>query len=159
MRAGRTWPLAAALLVVLAIAAPAAAHDSRLGSSWLTEDHPGWYWPSTSSQTGNFEMVGSIERTKPLSTYRNSDLAFWGRLAYAGHYEGFQIIDAANPRKPKQLVDYACPGSQHDVSVWGGLLFVSVETPRTSPACDSTAQPAGTPGFEGIRIFDVSNPR
>ena len=66
---------------------------------------------------------------------------------------------SANPRKPKQLVDFACPGSQHDVSVWGGLLFVSVETPRTSPACDSTAQPSGTPGFEGIRIFDVSNPR
>jgi hypothetical protein len=159
MRAGRSWPLAAALVVVFAFAAPAAAHDYGMGSSWLTEDHPGWYWPSTSSQTDNFEMVGSVERTVASSTYRNSDLAFWGRLAYAGHYEGFQIIDAGNPRKPKQLVDFACPGSQHDVSVWGGLLFVSVETPRTSPACDSTAQPSGTPGFEGIRIFDVSNPR
>jgi hypothetical protein len=39
--------------------------------------------------------------------------------------------------------------------VWDDLLFVSVETPRTSPACDSTTQ---SPGFEGIRIFDVSNP-
>jgi hypothetical protein len=160
MRAGRTGPLAAALIVVFALAAPAAAHDSNLGSSWLTENHPGWYWPSTSGQTSNFEMVGSIERTKPLSTYRNSDLAFWGRLAYAGHYEGFQIIDVGNPRKPEQLVDYACPGSQHDVSVWQNLLFVSVETPRTSPACDSTTKPSSDPaGFEGMRIFDVSNPR
>ncbi len=160
MRAGRTWPLAAAAFVVLALAAPAAAHENGLGSSWLTEDHPGWYWPSTSSQSDNFEMVGSVERTVASSTYRNSDLAFWGRLAYAGHYEGFQIVDVGNPSKPKQLVDVKdCPGSQHDVSVWGGLLFVSVETPRTSPDCDSTAQPAGTPGFEGIRIFDVSNPR
>ncbi len=159
MRAGRTWPLAAAVLVVLACAAPAVAHENGLGSSWLTEDHPGWYWPSTSSQTSNFEMVGSIERTKPLSTYRNSDLAFWGRLAYAGHYDGFQIIDVANPRRPQQLADHACPGSQHDVSVWQNLLFVSVEAPRSSPACDSVAQPPGTPGFEGIRIFDVSNPR
>jgi hypothetical protein len=156
MRAGRTWPLAAAVFVVLALAAPAAAHENQLGSSWLTEDHPGWYWPSTSSQTRNFEMVGSVERTRADSTYRNSDLAFWGKLAYAGHYDGFQIIDAGNPRKPKQVVDFACPGSQHDVSVWGGLLFVSVETPRSSPACDSTTQ---SPGFEGIRIFDVSNPR
>jgi hypothetical protein len=41
MRAGRTWPLAAAAFVVLALAAPAAAHENRLGSSWLTEDHPG----------------------------------------------------------------------------------------------------------------------
>jgi hypothetical protein len=156
MRAGRTWPLAAALMIVFAFAAPAAAHDNNLGSSWLTEDHPGWYWPSTSSQTSNFEMIGSVERTKPLSTYRNSDLAFWGRLAYAGHYDGFQIIDVDNPRKPEVLSDFACPGSQHDVSVWQNLLFVSVETPRSSPACDSVTQ---SPGFEGIRIFDVSNPR
>ena len=156
MRAGRTWPLAAAVFVVLALAAPAAAHENQLGSSWLTEDHLGWYWPSTSSQTDNFEMVGSVERTRYDSTYRNSDLAFWGDKAYAGHYDGFQIIDAGNPRKPERLVDFKCPGSQHDVSVWGGLLFVSVETPRSSPACDSTTQ---SPGFEGIRIFDVSNPR
>jgi LVIVD repeat-containing protein len=156
MRAGRTWSLAAAVLVVLTLAAPAAAHENQLGSSWLTEDHPGWYWPSTSSQTSNFEMVGSVERTRYDSAYRNSDLAFWGDKAFAGHYDGFQIIDASNPRKPERLVDFACPGSQHDVSVWGGLLFVSVETPRSSPACDSTTQ---SPGFEGIRIFDVSNPR
>ena len=158
MRAGRSWPLAAALVVVLAFAAPAAAHENELGSSWLTEaDHPGWYWPSTSGKTSNFQMVGSVHRTRYDPTYRNSDLAFWGRLAYAGHYDGFQIIDTANPREPEQLVDFdECPGSQHDVSVWRNLLFVSVETPRSSPACDSVTQ---SPGFEGIRIFDVSNPR
>jgi hypothetical protein len=129
-----------------------------LGASWLTEsaDHAGWYTPSPESKTDNIDIVGSIERTRPDSTYRNSDLAFWGRLAYAGHYDGFQIIDAMNPRRPRQLVDFRCPGSQHDVSVWQNLLFVSVETPRSSPACDSTPQ---TPGFEGMRIFDVSNPR
>jgi hypothetical protein len=156
MRAGRTWPLAAAVFVVLVLSAPAAAHVNELGSSWLTEDHKGWYWPSTSSKTSNFEMVGSVERTRYDNTYRNSDLAFWGGLAYAGHYDGFQIIDTSDPREPEQVVDFACPGSQHDVSVWGGLLFVSVETPRSSPACDSVTQ---SPGFEGIRIFDVSNPR
>jgi len=159
MRAGRTWSLAAAIIVVFALAAPAAAHENGLGAGWLTEagDHPGWYWPSTSSRTSNFEMVGSVERTVASSTYRNSDLAFWGRLAYAGHYEGFHIVDVGNPRKPKQVVDFdECPGSQHDVSVWQNLLFVSVETPRSSPACDSVTQ---SPGFEGIRIFDVSNPR
>ncbi|MFP5372596.1 MAG: LVIVD repeat-containing protein, partial [Actinomycetes bacterium] len=59
---------------------------------------------------------------------------------------------------PQVLVDVPCPGSQHDVSVWDGFLFVSVEAPRSSPACDSTAQPGGTPGFEGIRIFDVRDP-
>ncbi len=158
MRAGRRWPVGAVVLfVMLGLAAPAAAHDTGLGASWLMgEDHPGWYWPSPASKTANFEMIGSVERTKPDSTYRNSDLAFWGRFAYAGHYEGFQIIDTSNPRAPKQVADFGCPGSQHDVSVWRNLLFVSVETPRSSPACDSVPQ---SPGFEGIRIFDVSNPR
>jgi hypothetical protein len=157
MRAVRSLALAV-FVGVLVLAAPAVAHDENLGASWLTEeDHPGWYWPSTSSQTTNFEMIGSVSRTRASSTYRNSDLAFWGRLAYAGHYDGFQIVDIANPRKPKQITDFACPGSQHDVSVWGGrLLFVSVETPRSGPECTSVTQ---TPGFEGIRIFDVSNPR
>jgi hypothetical protein len=157
MRAGRTWPLAAALFVVLALAAPAAAHDNGLGSSWLTEDHPGWYWPSTSSQTDNFEMVGSVERTRYDSTYRNSDLAFWGKHAFAGHYEGFQIVDVSDPENPRQVVDFDCPGSQHDVSVWRDLLFVSVEAPRTKPECVSEPT-SPSPGFEGIRIFDVSNP-
>jgi hypothetical protein len=148
-----------AVIAVLAFAAPAAAHDEGMGSSWLTAHHPGWYWPSTSSQTRNFEMVGSISRTEASSSYRNSDLAFWGDLAYAGHYDGFQIIDVDNPRRPKQVVDFDCPGSQHDVSVWQNLLFVSVEAPRESPECDSAQQPPGMPGFEGMRIFDVSNPR
>ena len=158
MRAGRTWPLAAAVIVVFALAAPAAAHENNLGAGWLTEavEPPGWYQPSVTSQTANFDMVGSVVRGRAASDYRNSDLAFWGRLAYAGHYDGFQIVDVGNPRKPKVLSDFACPGSQHDVSVWQNLLFVSVESPRSSPACDSTTQ---APGFEGIRIFDVSNPR
>jgi hypothetical protein len=161
MRRARCWSLAVLVGALAATAAPAAAHETGLGAGWLMDDsaahHPGWYWPSVSSQTSNVRMVGSVTRTRADSTYRNSDLAFWGRLAFAGHYDGFQIIDMANPRRPRQLVDYdECPGSQHDVSVWGSLLFVSVETPRSSPACDSVPQ---SPGFEGMRIFDVSNPR
>jgi hypothetical protein len=161
MRRAR-WCTSLLVFALLALAAPAAAHDTGFGSSWWLGggNHPGWYQPSPESQTSNFSIVGSVERTRFDSTYRNSDLAFWGDRIYAGHYDGFQIIDASNPNNPQQLVDFACPGSQHDVSVWRNLLFVSVEAPRTSPACNSTsAGPTPTPGFEGIRIFDVSNPR
>jgi hypothetical protein len=56
------------------------------------------------------------------------------------------------------LSDFACPGSQHDVSVWKGLLFTSVDAPRTRPECDSASSASGVPGFEGIRIFDVHDP-
>lgn len=150
--------LLAGLVAALVMAGPAAGHGDESGAAWLLDggDHPGWYIPSPTSQSPNLQMIGSVARTRPQNTYRNSDLAFWGRLAFAGHYDGFQIVDVSNPRKPRQLVDYACPGSQHDVSVWQNLLFVSVETPRSGPGCDSTPQ---SPGFEGIRIFDVSNPR
>ena len=130
------------VVATLALAAPASAHEVEGGQSgmeWLLgAHHPGWYTPSPESQTKNVKMLGSVSRTRADSTYRNSDLAFWGKNVYAGHYDGFQIVDASDPENPRQLVDFRCPGSQHDVSVWKDLLFVSVETPRTSPACDST---------------------
>jgi hypothetical protein len=152
------WIAAAAVLSAIALAAPAAAHDGAFGDAWwMGENHPGWYGPSPESQSANLKMIGSVSRTRDSSSYRNSDLAFWGNRAYAGHYDGFQIIDTSDPEDPEQIVDFACPGSQHDVSVWQNLLFVSVETPRTSPACDSGTT-SGMPGFEGMRIFDVSNP-
>jgi hypothetical protein len=150
---------AAAAVAAFALAAPAAAHDGAFGDAWwMGENHPGWYGPSPESQSQNLKIIGSVSRTRDSSTYRNSDLAFWGNRAFAGHYDGFQIIDTSDPQNPAPIVDFACPGSQHDVSVWGDLLFVSVETPRTSPACDSTAMAGGMPGFEGMRIFNVANP-
>jgi hypothetical protein len=145
---------------MLALAAPASAHETQTATEWLMGEgahHPGWYTPSPESQTSNVKLIGSVARTRFDSTYRNSDLAFWGKRIYAGHYDGFQIIDASDPENPQRLVDFACPGSQHDVSVWKDLLFVSVETPRTSPECNSTPS-SPNPGFEGIRIFDVSDP-
>jgi hypothetical protein len=153
------WITAAAVVAAFALAAPAAAHDGAFGSAWwMGENHPGWYWESQESQSQNVKMVGSVERTRRDSTYRNSDLAFWGDKVYAGHYDGFQIIDGSSPGNPKVITDFACPGSQHDVSVWKDLLFVSVETPRERPDCDSKAMAGGMPGFEGMRIFDVSEP-
>jgi len=140
------------LLAVASLMMPTAAfaHDPD-------EDHPGWYFPSPEGQSPNMHLLASSERTKPLSTYRNSDLAFWGRVAFAGHYEGFRTIDVSDPENPVVLADVACPGAQHDVSVWQDLLFLSVDAPRSKPECDGVATGA-TPGFEGIRIFDVSDP-
>jgi len=152
------WTAALAAIATCALAAPAVAHDGAFQDAWwMGENHPGWYWESQESQSQNVKMIGSVERTRRDSTYRNSDLAFWGDKVYAGHYDGFQIIDGSDPENPEQITDFACPGSQHDVSVWKDLLFVSVETPRSSPACDSKAMAGGMPGFEGMRIFDVSD--
>jgi LVIVD repeat len=99
--------------------------------------------------------------------HRMSDLAFWGNRAYAGTYTGFKIYDISNPAAPVELVNFPCAGapggaSQGDVSVWSTglrtLLFRSVDTPQNRPDCTRTAQTGGAPGWEGIDIFDVSNP-
>jgi hypothetical protein len=151
-RRGALVALVVMCVAALLVAAPAAAHPDD------DEDHPGWYTPSPESSTKNLKLIASAEKTRPLSTYRNSDLAFWGNLAYAGNYEGFRIIDIAQPESPRVLADVICPGAQHDVSVWRNLLFLSIDAARTGPGCDSTAVPSTATGFEGIRIFDVSDP-
>src|SRR3712207_4542600 len=97
---------------------------------------------------------------EPGSSVAGSDLAFWGRYAYAGNYEGFRIIDIARPASPRVLADVRCFGPQNDVSVWGDLLFLSVDEPLDSPRCGGQPTSADAPdAWEGIRIFDVSNPR
>jgi hypothetical protein len=108
--------------------------------------------------TGDVAKNMSHLANSPKGGTTNSDLAFWGNLVFAGNYNGFRIIDVSRPAKPKVLSDYACPGSQGDVGVYGNasrlLLFVSVDSRRPGPGC--TGQ---TPeGWEGIRIFDVTDP-
>lgn len=139
--------LSSGVLVLAATVLPAGAHDT----------HPGRYIPSPESTSANMHLLAEVPKTTTDPTYRNSDLAFWGRLAYAGNYQGFRIIDMSDPEAPVVLSDYACPGAQHDVSVWDGLLFLSIDAPRSGPGCDSTAMTGGAPGWEGIRIFDVRN--
>jgi LVIVD repeat len=103
-----------------------------------------------------------LGNSKPATDRVNSDLAFWGNLVYAGNYNGFRIIDVSDPRQPRELVDYPCRGPQNDVSVWrsrgGTLLFLSVDNRQIREEC-SADDPTRTTGWEGIRIFDVSNPR
>jgi hypothetical protein len=101
----------------------------------------------------------------------NSDIAFWGGLAYAGNYGGFRILDIRGDQ-PIVLSDFACNGAQSDPTVYDNgerrLLFQSVDSRQSSEDCASTSQStprtgptAGMqdPGFEGIRIFDVTNPQ
>ncbi|HEX2111841.1 MAG TPA: hypothetical protein VHF67_09830, partial [Gaiellaceae bacterium] len=96
-----------------------------------------------------------------------SDMAFWGNLAITGDYAGFRVFDITNPAAPVLRGTATCtaspptvasPAGQGDISVWRNLVFRSVDTAQTSPACATrTAVTTGT-GFEGIDIFDISNP-
>jgi hypothetical protein len=89
-----------------------------------------------------------------------TDLAFTGRYAIAGNYLGFTVYDIKNPRSPRRVAQVECPGSQNDVSVYRDLLVLSVDSLRTNDTCandDATVPLPGT--WEGIRVFDISNPR
>ncbi|WP_083459815.1 LVIVD repeat-containing protein [Jiangella muralis] len=94
----------------------------------------------------------------------NSDLAFQGTYAFAGNYEGFTVYDIRNPRKPQLVSQVLCPGSQNDISVYGDLLFLSTDSRWTDDSCSATNLPsvgdtAGRDYWEGMKIFDISDPR
>ena len=94
----------------------------------------------------------------------NSDLAFSGKYAIQGNYNGFMIWDITNPRRPTLVKSYLCPASQSDVSVYKNLLFVSAEglTGRTDCGTQGVADTVSAGRVRGLRVFDitdVANPR
>ena len=128
--------------------------------------------PFVGPQSVNMPLVGNSDKDGTV----NSDLAFWGDLVFAGNYDGFRILDASDPQNPVVLSDFRCRGPQNDVSVYqaGGrlLLFQSIDSAQTQESCDGTVagNSADNPliseggssyrsfGFEGIRMFDVTDP-
>lgn len=144
------------LLAILASLLLAAGLVGAGATAVAHDDHGGTWEPSPVSNTANLKILGSAPRTSEVPSYRNSDLAFWGKVAYAGNYDGFRVIDISDPENPTVISDVACPGSQHDISVYQGLLFLSIDAPLTAPECGSPR--ATAEGFEGVRIFDVSDP-
>jgi hypothetical protein len=85
----------------------------------------------------------------------NSDLAFWGNLAFHGDYDGFRIVDISDPDNPQLVSRTRCNGDQGDIVVWGNILVRAWTAPKAVPRdCDGTSVPAG---FEGMHIFDISN--
>jgi hypothetical protein len=93
------------------------------------------------------------------SNFSNTDLAFRDDLAFVGNYHGFKIYDISDPANPRLRTSVVCPGGQGDVSVYGDLVFMSVEQTRGRIDCG----PQGTSGavdperFRGVRIFDIAN--
>jgi hypothetical protein len=127
--------------------------------------------PFDGPQFANMALVGNSDKDGTV----NSDLAFWQDYAFAGNYHGFRILDIHDPEHPVVLSDYYCRGPQNDVSVYKLknrlLLFQSIDTPQTKASCDGTVAGSSQDmplsaefpgqrefGFEGIRVFDVTNP-
>jgi hypothetical protein len=156
MRA-RLAATAIVLVSVLAVPAGAGAHGFSASGSVFDEGQglrgPGFPAASTYDATKNMHPMGFSERTGTT----NSDLAFWGDRAYQGNYVGFRILDISSPAQPRQLLDYRdCAGNQGDVIIWDDILVRSWNSSAPAGAtCDG--QPVAQ-GFEGLHVFDVSNP-
>ena len=89
----------------------------------------------------------------------HSDIAFIGKYAIQGNYDGYQVWDISNPRDPKLYDEYVCRGSQSDVSVYKNLIFVSGEATSGRLDCglQGVQDSVSKERFRGIRIFDVTD--
>jgi hypothetical protein len=146
--------MAATLAAVLALPQPVAAHRSPVHDAVETFEF-----------SDNMRPKGFSERSVPVGNgVFNSDLAFWGKHAFQGTYEGFRIIDIASPTKPREVVNFTdcvsgtTTGNQGDVVVWRDVLVRSWNSPApaTGAACGGVAVP---PFQEGLHVFDVSDRR
>jgi len=140
-------------------AAPALAQDARVGL------RAGWH--DAAQAAWNLELVSHTNRPERFFNpaqmgdfgFANTDVAFRGDLAFVGNYNGFQVFDISNPASPRLRASLVCPGGQGDLSVYGNLLFMSVEETRGRTDCGAqgVADSVSADRFRGVRIFDISN--
>ncbi|QEE27295.1 hypothetical protein FTW19_04270 [Terriglobus albidus] len=94
---------------------------------------------------------GAARPAGPRANYggTNSDLAFNSKYLFNGNYNGINIYDIADPAHLKLVTSIVCPGGQGDVSVYGHLMFMSVEAANGRMDCGTqgfaTAGPEPTP--------------
>jgi hypothetical protein len=116
----------------------------------------------TEPRTSNMHALGHSPQPATFSVpdgqrVISSDIAFQGKLAYQGNYNGFRVIDISAPGKPKLLAQPECNGDQGDVVVWDDILVRSWNTKRSEERnCGGMVVPAG---FEGVHVWDVSDPQ
>jgi hypothetical protein len=106
--------------------------------------------------------------------FANSDFAFQGTHLFQGNFYGVNFYDISNPAKVSLITSLVCPGGQGDVSVYGNLLFMSVEMPNGRIDCGAQGFPPAPPPepghekerrlpaadparFRGVRIFDIAD--
>jgi hypothetical protein len=154
-RAGRTL-VALATAALLATVLPASA--SAQTAFPTTDDPRVGLAPGPGETAGqaisNLDKLASLPMAPGAST--NSDLAFTGDFAISGNYNGFNVYDIGDPAAPTLRTSVICPGSQNDVSVYGDLLFMSVEATGAKIDCTTGGVTAAN-RFRGVRIWDISD--
>src|SRR3712207_4310518 len=120
---GRRWwaALAAGVVGISLIPTAAAADDPTVDDPRVGLE-PG-YLPYSDVEE-NIRLLENTPRAAPFDAppndfgFVNSDLAFKGRYAVVGNFNGFQIYDVSDPAAPVRTGAFVCPGGQGDVSVY-----------------------------------------
>lgn len=107
----------------------------------------------------NLNKLSSTPPPKDFLGVTNSDLAFKGKYAIQGNYNGVIVWDISDPSNPVLVKEYLCPASQSDVSVYGNIMFVSGEgySGRLDCGTEGVENAVSDERLRGIRIFDITN--
>jgi hypothetical protein len=113
----------------------------------------------------NLELVAHLPKPEGFNdpngslNFANSDLAFQRDHLFLGNFNGLNFYTIEDPKQPSLTTSVVCPGGQGDVSIYGHLLFMSVEQTRGRLDCgtEGVEAPVSAERFRGIRIFDISN--
>lgn len=154
---------AAGVMVLAAALVPAAAYAADDPREDLAPGYIPW-----SEASSNIELLDNDPRAGAFDSdvtgfngigFANSDLAFSGDNAIVGSFNGFQVYDLSDPTNPTLRTSFVCPGGQGDPSVYGDLLFISVEEGRGRIDCGTQGAPGAVnpERFRGVRIFDISD--
>jgi hypothetical protein len=118
---------------------------------------PGMY--DAEQAAWNMKLLANAKPQGAFEGATNSDLAFTGKYAIQGSYNGYQVWDISNPSAPTLKTGFVCPASQSDVSVYKNLLFVSGEgmSGRLDCGRQGVQQAVSKDRLRGLRIFDISD--
>ncbi|MGL5816335.1 MAG: LVIVD repeat-containing protein, partial [Phycicoccus sp.] len=144
---------ASALVALVGGVTTASARDAvGVGGTDLAPDQIG--------RSANIKPLSNTPHLGPFVGQFGTDIAFQGNRAYVGNYQGFVIYDIRKPESPQILSQVNCPGAQNDVTISGNLLYLSTDSSRSDSSCSSTSLSAvNKNAWEGIKVFDVSDPR
>jgi hypothetical protein len=137
--------------------------DPRVGLSagWWNAGQAAWNMRLISATAPSEKSLGENKKYGALDARipTHSDLAFSGKYAIQGNYNGFEVFDISNPAKPVVVQTYVCPASQNDVSVYKNLIFMSSEAPNSRSDCGfgGVPDPVSKTRVRGIRVFDITD--